>query len=129
MKKTKIIYWIFTGLLIVMMLGSSVVDLLHSKEAVEGFKRLGYPEYLLTILGVARILGIIGILVKGYPRVTEWAYAGFTIDVVGGLLSGMAVGPLSAWLPVFVPLMVIAGSYIYYHKRLKEESLKAAEGA
>ncbi|CAN5128772.1 DoxX family protein [soil metagenome] len=126
MKKTNIIYWIFTGLLILMMLGASVPDLLHLKEAVEGFKKLGYPEYLLNILGVARILGVIGIQVKGYPRVTEWAYAGFTIDIVGGILSGMAVGPLSAWLPVFVPLLVIAGSYIYYHKRLKMEPLKSS---
>ena len=58
MKKLTIIYWIVTGLLFAVMLMASITDLLHIPAAVEGFKHLGYPVYLLSFLGVARILGI-----------------------------------------------------------------------
>jgi uncharacterized membrane protein YphA (DoxX/SURF4 family) len=66
--------------------------------------RLGYPSYFLTILGVLKILGALAVLAPGLKRLKEWAYAGMMIDVVGAVLSRLAVGDPPAML--IVPLLV-----------------------
>jgi uncharacterized membrane protein YphA (DoxX/SURF4 family) len=81
MKKTKIFYWIFTGLLIVLMAMSSIPNIMSAPEAVSEFARLGYPTYLLPFIGVAKLLGVIAILMPGLSRIKEWAYAGFVFDL------------------------------------------------
>ena len=44
---------------------------------------LGYPVYILTILGVWKTLGAIVIVVPGLPRLKEWAYAGIFFELTG----------------------------------------------
>lgn len=123
MKKTKIIYWIFTGLFAFFMLGSAIPDALVMPVAVGGFKEMGYPVYLIPFLGVAKILGVIAILIPGYPRIKEWAYAGLTFDLIGATYSIINSGKsIGNWAPMFIILFVAAGSYIYYHKKLKEST-------
>lgn len=119
-KKTTIIYWICTGLFAFFMVGAAIPDLLSIPMAVAGFTEMGYPAYLLPFLGVAKILGVVAILIPGYPRLKEWAYAGLVFDLIGAIYSIYSIGkPVSAWGPVFIPLLVGIGSYIYYHKRLQ----------
>ena len=120
MKKTKIIYWIFTGLVVALLGVGSVFDAIAAPEAVAYVVRLGYPAYLVPFLGVAKLLGIMAILIPGYPRVKEWAYAGLMIDLIGALYSHIARGDAPGnWLPVFVPILLVAGSYRYYHQLQK----------
>ena len=120
MKKTNIIYWILTGLFAFVMLGSAVPDILISPIAVEGFTEMGMPTYLLPFLGIAKLLGVIAILVPGYPRIKEWAYAGLVYDLIGATYSVAASGtPVSRWWPMLLFIIVGAGSYIWYHKRQK----------
>jgi len=124
MKKLTIIYWIVTGLLFAVMLMASITDLLHIPAAVEGFKHLGYPVYLLSFLGVARILGIIAIAAPGYPRLKEWAYAGFAFDLIGAIYSSIANGDPLVFLALpFAVLILIVASYKLYHKRLKTSAI------
>lgn len=119
MKKTKIIYWILTGLFAFFMLGSAIPDALVMPIAVGGFKEMGYPTYLIPFLGFAKILGVIAILVPGYPRIKEWAYAGLTFDLIGATYSIINSGKsIGNWAPMFIIVAVAAGSYIYYHKKL-----------
>jgi uncharacterized membrane protein YphA (DoxX/SURF4 family) len=120
MKRTKTLYWIFTGLLAALMLMSGITNALTVADAVTLFKHLGYPVYLSPFLGVAKILGVLAILVPRWPRLTEWAYAGFVFDLSGAMYSGIAVGdPASAWAPILIGFALIAASYIFYHKKLK----------
>ena len=120
MKTTKILYWIFTILLVALMLFSAVGSFMDNPQGAEFAKHLGYPISLFKLLGVAKILGVIAILIPGYPRLKEWAYAGFTFDLVGAVYSGLVVGdPIVQWLPVFVGLILVFGSYITYHKKSK----------
>jgi uncharacterized membrane protein YphA (DoxX/SURF4 family) len=117
MKKTKIIYWIFTGLLSVLMLFSALSGFLDRAQGVAIFAHLGYPAYLVPFISVAKLLGIIAILVPRFPRLKEWAYAGFTIDITGALYSSICTGdPASAWATLFIGYIIIFGSYFYYHK-------------
>ena len=128
MKKTNIFYWIFTGLLAVLMLFSAIGGLMGGADSAALFKHLGYPLSLLTFLSVAKLLGVVAILVPGYPRVREWAYAGFTFDLLGAMYSFIAVGdPVSSWLPLIIGLLLIAASYTLYHKRLRGASLAGAK--
>lgn len=120
MKKINIIYWIFTSLFAFIMLGSAIPDILSNQLAIDGFRKMGYPVYLLPFIGIAKLLGVIAILIPGYPRVKEWAYAGLVFDLIGATYSIIASGePASAWGFMILPLGLAAGSYIYYHKKLK----------
>ncbi|NIJ53893.1 DoxX family protein [Dyadobacter arcticus] len=124
MKKTKIIYWILTGLLSVMLGIGSVYDAISAPEAVEHVTRIGYPTYLVPFLGVMKILGIIAILIPGYPRIKEWAYAGLAYDMFGALYSHVAFGDgVQMWGGLIVGLVLLGASYFYYHKKESEVSL------
>src|SRR3979411_1390935 len=101
------------------MLSSAIPDIFSFSVAVEGFRQMGYPVYLVPFLGIAKLLGVVAILVPGYPRIKEWAYAGLVIDLAGAtysiILSGLS---FSNWIFMVIPLSLAAGSYIYYHKKL-----------
>jgi hypothetical protein len=120
MKKTKIVYWIFTGLVVALLGIGSIFDAMNAPEAVEHVTRIGYPAYLVSFLGYAKLIGIIAIVVPGYPRIKEWAYAGLMIDLVGAAYSHFAFGDdVMMWAPMAIPMLLVMGSYIYHHKLLK----------
>jgi len=121
MKKTNIIYWIFTAFFSFVMIGSAIPDIFSAKIAVEGFGQIGMPAYLLPFLGTAKLLGVIAILIPGNPRLKEWAYAGLVFDLVGATWSIAAAGqPVPNWIFMALPLFLAAGSYISYHKKLRQ---------
>lgn len=121
MKKTNIIYWIFTGLLCGLMLFSAIGSFANPGESIELMhNHLGYPIYFITMLSVAKILGVIALLTPGFPKLKEWAYAGFTFDLIAAVWSCLAVGdPIAPLLTFIIFLALVAGSYIYHQKRLK----------
>jgi uncharacterized membrane protein YphA (DoxX/SURF4 family) len=125
MKKINIIYWISTVLLAALMLSSAIPSIMNTPQSAEFMKHLGYPSYFGAYLGVAKLLGVIAILVPGFPKIREWAYAGFTFDLISAVYSFIAVkDPLSGLVlfPVFFAILIV--SYIYHHKRLKASSLR-----
>ena len=124
MKSTKIIYWVFTVLMLAIMGLGSIPNIMSTPESVELFKHLQYPLYIIPFIGIAKLAGSIGILIPGLNRLKEWAYAGFVIDLTGAMYSMISVGdPFSGWVFFPIALGIIAGSYIYHHKRLAEQSL------
>jgi hypothetical protein len=117
MKKKTVLYWVFTGLFAFVMLGSAIPDILIMPMAVEGFRSIGYPAQLVPFLGWAKLLGVIGILIPGYPRIKEWAYAGLIYDIAGAIYSVSFVEPIATWGPMLVIPLVGTVSYLYYHKK------------
>ncbi len=104
MKTTKILYWVFNGLFAFVMFGSAIPDVMSSPDAVRGMHTImGYPLYFVPFIGVAKMLGVIAILIPGFPRIKEWAYAGLTFDLIAATLIFLALA---------------AAAYIYYHKKL-----------
>jgi hypothetical protein len=89
MPMAKVFYWIETLLVVSAMGSGGVMMLLQSPANVQGITALGYPAYLCTILGVAKILGCIAVLFfsKKFRTLKEWAYAGFTFDLLGASAS------------------------------------------
>jgi len=76
-KRNKTIYWATTGFLAFGMLSQGVAQTLHTKGYVDILVHLGYPIYLLTILGIWKTLGVVALLIPKFPLLKEWAYAGF----------------------------------------------------
>lgn len=117
MKNTKILYWTFTILFGGFMLFSAIPDMLMVPEAVTFITQLGYPKYIVPFLGVAKILGVLGIIIPGFPRIREWAYAGLFIDLVGATYSNLCVAGFNpSMLFMLLPFTLGALSYIFYHK-------------
>lgn len=127
MKSTKIIYWTFTVLLSAFIVSGAILDILKGPDVVSFFKHLGYPDYFPRFIGVLKLLGIAAILTPGIPKIKEWAYAGLTFDMAGALSSHLLNGdPPTVWMPAFIGLVLVAGSYVFYRKKLKS-SLKITE--
>ena len=119
MKKTKIIYWIATSLFAFMMLGSAIPDVLSAEVAVKGMHEgLGYPVYFIPFIGIAKVLGVIAILIPGFKRIKEWAYAGLFFDLIGATYSVYSSGVRDGNLAfMLLPLLLGGLSYIYYHRK------------
>ena len=101
------------------MLLASIPDVLRSPEAVAVFQHLGFPAYLLPFLGTAKILGVAAILIPGFQRLKEWAYAGLTFDLVGALYSHLSVrDPITVWGFALCGLALLASSYVFYRKQM-----------
>jgi uncharacterized membrane protein len=93
MKNSKlVIYWVATVLMSVGMFGSGVAQIIRAKQMVDIINHVGYPLYVMTILGVWKILGVITILLPGFKLQKEWAYAGFFFLMSGALFSHLAMG-------------------------------------
>lgn len=90
--RNKVAYWIVTIFLSFGMLAGGVQQLLQIGGYNEIVTQLGYPLYLLSILGAWKILGVIAILIPKFPLLKEWAYAGFFFAMSGAFISHLAVG-------------------------------------
>ncbi|MBS1496998.1 MAG: DoxX family protein [Bacteroidetes bacterium] len=93
-KRNKIIYWIATIWLALGMVATGAGQLFKIKNGQGGadmISHLGYPQYLLMLLGVWKLLGAIAILIPKYPLLKEWAYAGFFFIMSGAIVSHIAV--------------------------------------
>ena len=119
MKKTNILYWVFTGLFAAAMVFSSIGNVMmdeNSVQLINGF--LNFPKYMIPFLGVAKILGVIGILIPTLPRwIKEWSYAGLFFDLAGATYAVISVAGFhvnqAGMLMFFIPGIL---SYIYFHK-------------
>src|SRR5690554_6233228 len=124
-KRNKIIYWVATIFLSVGMTAGGVQQMLQIGGYNEIVYALGYPLYMLSILGVWKLLGVIAILVPRFPLVKEWAYAGFFFAMSGAFVSHLAAGQSFAEAsPSLILLIAIVISWyfrpadrrIYSHK-------------
>jgi hypothetical protein len=113
MKRTNTLYWIFTGLFAALMAFTAIPDILMSADAVKFITHLGYPRYFIPFIGVAKILGSVAILIPGFPRVKEWAYAGLFFDLIGAAYSNLAVDGLNTSM-LFMLLPFALGILSYY---------------
>ncbi|MBI3219522.1 MAG: DoxX family protein [Bacteroidetes bacterium] len=117
MLKPKTWYWILTVLFAGMMLFSSVPNILQEEEAVQFITHLGYPVYFIVFIGIAKTLGAIAILLPGFPRIKEWAYAGLIFDLVAAVYSMIAVEGFQPQMSFMIlPFGLAIGSYVLYHK-------------
>lgn len=115
MTKTKIIiYWASTIFLSFGMLAGGIQQMLQIGGYNEIVTQLGYPLYLLSILGTWKILGVIAILIPKKPLLKEWAYAGFFFAMSGATISHLAAGqPITDSLPSIILFLVTVTSWYF----------------
>ena len=103
-------YWITTLVFAAGMLFSGISELIGTEAGNAVLLALGYPLYLNIILGIAKILGVIALIVPGFKIIKEWAYAGFTFDFVGAALSfalnGDALSAVLSPLPFLIIMFI-----------------------
>lgn len=120
MKKIKIAYWIVTILFAGFMLFSAIPDMLVTKEAHDFMTAIGFQNNFTMFIGIAKILGVIAILVPGFPRLKEWAYAGLCFDLVGAAVIVSGYPDMGgSWVFMLLPLTFCFGSYFLYHQKQK----------
>jgi len=95
-KIKEISYWVVTAFLVFNLLAGGIAELVQRQETVEGMILLGYPLYFVMILGVWKVLGTIALLVPGFARLKEWAYAGIFFNMTGAAISH-AVSGSAVW--------------------------------
>ncbi len=112
-KRNKIAYWISTIWLALGMLSTGIVQLLKLKEETDMMTHLGYPLYLLTILGVWKILGVVVVLIPKFPLLKEWTYAGFFFAMSGAVFSHLAAGDSAKEFfgPVLLLILTVVSWY------------------
>lgn len=92
MKRNRILYWVTTLFLSLGMTAGGVQQMLQIGGYNEIVGALGYPLYMLSIIGTWKLLGVVAILLPKFPLVKEWAYAGFFFVLSGAFISHLAVG-------------------------------------
>ena len=106
----KIVYWGSTALVCLALFGS-LSYLTGSEQVVSGFAKAGYPQHLRIVLGVAKPVAAIVLLLPGLALLKEWAYAGVTFALVMATISAYQTGEGSSWMLPPVLLVLLAISY------------------
>ena len=110
----KIIYWVSTGFVALSGIMAAFAYLSGNPQAAEGFARVGYPQQLRILLGIAKPLGAIALLIPGWPRLKEWAYAGFTFTWIAAVVAHYLAGERGTAIE---PLILLAILFVSYFTR------------
>ncbi len=106
-------YWIVTGVFCAVVGFSGFAHFTHLEHMVEAMTHLGYPLYFMTIIGFAKMLGAIAVLVPAQPLLKEWAYAGLCFNLAGATASHAFSGdPLSHTVRPAIVLGLCIASYL-----------------
>lgn len=120
-KRNKIIYWIVTIFLSIGMLAGGIQQTFQIGGYNEIITKLHYPLYVLSILGVWKILGVITILIPRFPLLKEWAYAGFFFAMSGAAISHFVVG--QSFIEALPALILLAVTVLSWYFRPSDRKI------
>lgn len=114
-KTNNIVYWISTIIFSALMIFSAVGGLQPTQQAIQlVHDKLGYPVYFIQFISIAKLLGVIIILIPGRGRIKDWAYAGLFFDLGGAIYSGIAVSGKFDPLMLTMLVWIVPGILSYY---------------
>jgi hypothetical protein len=131
----QILYWVVTALFLVPMAGSGLPELIAARPAATAatIAHLGYPLYLMRILGLAKLLGAVAIVSNRSRTLKEWAYAGYVFDLCGAVASHLIVGDGAIAAAPAIMLALVLTSYRLWSRAAVAPDLRqrgeGAEGA
>lgn len=109
------------------MVSTGIVQLLKMKAGQGGadsLAQLGYPAYVLTILGVWKLLGVVALLIPKFPLLKEWVYAGMFFAMTGAIYSHIAVG--DGFKDIFPSvLMLVLTAISWYFRPADRKTISA----
>lgn len=115
-KAVKITYWIFTGLLGLIVIPG--IFFINKPFALEGPRHLQIPEWLRYEVGIGQFIGGLLIVLPFIgSRLKEWAYVGMGIVYISAFIGHFAIdGFGAASLQAVIFFALLLGSYLPYHK-------------
>jgi hypothetical protein len=116
MKTTKIIYYISTGLLTLLMLFSAGMYFFNHAEVASMFTNFGYPTYIIYPYAIAKLLGLVAIWFLGNKVIKEWAYAGFFFAFILAFFAHIMIGD-GEQAGAIVAIILLITSY-YTNKKI-----------
>jgi hypothetical protein len=123
-KTMTIVYWIVTAIFCLHM-GFTAFAQLTLPQVAEAFTHLGFPAYFRVELSWAKLIGVALLLAPVPPRLKEWAYAGFAINIVSALIAHLSVGDgPEAWGFAVVSGVLWGISYFLWRRRQDVPSLR-----
>ncbi|GAA3343024.1 DoxX family protein [Amorphoplanes nipponensis] len=121
--RTTTFYWTTTALVAAESLGGGLADLLRAPPFYPAMIALGYPPYLATIMGAAKLVAAVIVLAPALPRLKEWAYAGILITLIGAVASHVATRDSPA--AVIAPAAFAGLALLSWHGRPASRRLDA----
>lgn len=115
MKRNKIIFYVGTGLLTLLMLFSVKMYFFNHEEVIGMFTNFGYPTYIIYPLAVAKLLGLFAIWNPNFKTIKEWAYAGFFFDFILAFFAHYMISDGAESFSIAAIALLIV-SYIYSKK-------------
>ena len=125
-----IAYWVVTIFGPASFVIGGYLHLTRDPQVMATLAHLGYPAYFATILGTWKLLGAIAIVIPGFPRVKEWAYAGFFFDLTGAAATRAFVGDGVADIVaplVFLGLVMASRALAPARRKTSAETVNPAE--
>jgi hypothetical protein len=114
----RVIYVTSTAILVLEILAGALMDLTHFPYVVRDVRSIGYPTYVLYIVGVWKVLAVGALLWRRFPRLREWAYAGVFFEMSGAVASHVLVGnPISKFAAPFVFTLLALVSWWFQPNR------------
>ncbi len=102
--KVRIIaYWVITAFASIVLLNGGINNALLRPPYITGLRNMGYPDFFAIIIGTWKLLGVVALLIPGFPLLKEWAYAGFFFLISGAIISHSVIGDM----PIFQVIMLI----------------------
>ena len=106
-------FWVLTGLICLSQGASGIMEFLGAESVAGGVAILGYPPYVLYILGFWKLAAVPALLVPGLPLLKEWAYAGLFFVFSGAFVSHALNGDgIEMLTPPLLALAILIGSYL-----------------
>lgn len=115
-----------TGLFALGMLPGAVMNIAQPPLVLEMTTILGIPAALLTLVGIWKLLGIAALLAPGFPRLREWAYAGFFFDLTGAAYLHAVAGDTAGSVPSLVLVAGLVASYLLRRRAAEGDSTNPA---
>ena len=101
---SRFVYWASTGVFSLALTAGGAVNVLGLEEQAEALAHLGFPAYMLLVLGAAQLFAAGAVLAPGLPLLKEWAYAGLCFMLMGAAWAHIRTGdpPETVMAPIFV---------------------------
>ncbi|SDP50625.1 DoxX-like family protein [Mucilaginibacter sp. OK268] len=116
-KTTKTIYWIGIALTSLWFGTSGFCELTTNKLVWDITLKLGYPPHFIYTLGIAKVLGIIVLLIPGkLLRLKEWVFAGIFFDIIFAFASKLNVLGLASTMDAVIAFIMVSVTYIMFRK-------------
>lgn len=114
-KRDKIIYWVATLWLALGMTSTAIVQLMGMDQEVANFRSIGFPLYVMTLIGAWKMLGVVAVLVPRFGLLKEWAYAGFFFAMSGAVMAHVISGHGAA--EIFGPGLLLVLTVVSWYFR------------